>query len=459
MGAVNESNENLADVLREVFGPENDAIREKAALDRRDDRLLDELRRLLIREASESFRRMRERRGKRAQDVVGKCCDQCQRRTLRQLDSDGRMPRKVPYVRIYNALQSCRDTDVLIKRLDQTLGLAEQQIVRSQHVDPDRAKRESAARYLDELRPLLMVHVSNSADTSYDEAMSAERSALSKKLDALLEGSGETYDSAIRDAFASAMGADAVEGALDGTDLTSRAQKVLRQAFEALDALEERQYQLGREDAREVQDESLGTVGITPFDVEVDASARYDIVELALLSKEVRRSFVTYQRVVRDRGLFAAFVDEGVYGECSGFSIGGWWDEETGSLVEDDVVYTGGSSTDEVKDIPDFVPGTRRDSPKTAIKRMREFNQRRYGGVFDDDFQAHVEAFWYGFKKLMTFVNDMYGDSDLRGDLVLWFAKVKDELLAKAFELGLKMDELQLKEFERDVMDLSDAKK
>lgn len=40
------------------------------------------------------------------------------------------------------------------------------------------------------------------------------------------------------------------------------------------------------------------------------------------------------------------------------------------------------------------------DSLQVAVARMHEFNGRRYDGVLDEDPTRHVNAFWYGLKKL-----------------------------------------------------------
>jgi hypothetical protein len=48
------------------------------------------------------------------------------------------------------------------------------------------------------------------------------------------------------------------------------------------------------------------------------------------------------------------------------------------------------------------------DSLAKSVERMRDFNKKRYWGMLDDEFDEHVEAFWYGFKKLMEGVNGLY---------------------------------------------------
>jgi hypothetical protein len=40
------------------------------------------------------------------------------------------------------------------------------------------------------------------------------------------------------------------------------------------------------------------------------------------------------------------------------------------------------------------------DSLEVAVARMCEFNGSRYDGVLDEDPARHVNAFWYGLKKL-----------------------------------------------------------
>ena len=43
------------------------------------------------------------------------------------------------------------------------------------------------------------------------------------------------------------------------------------------------------------------------------------------------------------------------------------------------------------------------DSLEVAVARMREFNGRRYDGVLDEDPARHVNALWYGLKKLSQY--------------------------------------------------------
>lgn len=55
------------------------------------------------------------------------------------------------------------------------------------------------------------------------------------------------------------------------------------------------------------------------------------------------------------------------------------------------------------------------DSLEVAVARMREFNGRRYDGVLDEDPARHVNAFWYGLKKL-----SQYCEAAVRVDVRAW---------------------------------------
>ncbi len=57
------------------------------------------------------------------------------------------------------------------------------------------------------------------------------------------------------------------------------------------------------------------------------------------------------------------------------------------------------------------------DSLEVAVVRMREFNGRRYDGVLDEDPARHVNAFWYGLKKL-----SQYCEAAVRVDERAWTA-------------------------------------
>lgn len=138
----------------------------------------------------------------------------------------------------------------------------------------------------------------------------------------------------------------------------------------------------------------------------VACEAACDAGLLAELLAQVKKSFETYRRVVADGGLFSAFGTGSPHGICSGLS---YFDYD--SRLDEDVLvgeYDGATRLNVRREvaIPELVEEVSAeggDSLEIAVARMREFNGRRYDGVLDEDPARHVNAFWYGLKKLSQY--------------------------------------------------------
>lgn len=138
----------------------------------------------------------------------------------------------------------------------------------------------------------------------------------------------------------------------------------------------------------------------------VACEAACDAGLLAELLAQVKKSFETYRRVVADGGLFSAFGTGSPHGICSGTS---YYDYD--SRYDEDVLvgeYDGTTRHNVQREvaIPELVEEASAeggDSLEVAVARMREFNGRRYDGVLDEDPARHVNAFWYGLKKLSQY--------------------------------------------------------
>ena len=138
----------------------------------------------------------------------------------------------------------------------------------------------------------------------------------------------------------------------------------------------------------------------------VACEAACDAGLLAELLAQVKKSFETYRRVVADGGLFSAFGTGSPHGICSGLS---YFDYD--SRLDEDVLvgeYDGATRHNVRREvaIPELVEEASAeggDSLEVAVARMREFNGRRYDGVLDEDPARHVNAFWYGLKKLSQY--------------------------------------------------------
>lgn len=131
-----------------------------------------------------------------------------------------------------------------------------------------------------------------------------------------------------------------------------------------------------------------------------------DAGELSELLDQVKKSFETYRCVVADGGLFCAFGAGSSHGICTGSSY-----SDYDSRLDEDVLvgeYDGATRHDVRREVPipelvDEASAEGGDSLEVAVARMREFNGRRYDGVLDEDPERHVNAFWYGLKKLSQY--------------------------------------------------------
>lgn len=143
-----------------------------------------------------------------------------------------------------------------------------------------------------------------------------------------------------------------------------------------------------------------------------------DAGKLSELLAQVKKSFDTYRRVVADGGLFCAFGSGSPHGICRGLSY-----LDYDSRLDEDVLvgeYDGATRHDVRREvaIPELVDEALAeggDSLEVALSLMREFNGRRYDGVLDEDPARHVNAFWYGLKKL-----SQYCEAAVRVDERAW---------------------------------------
>lgn len=173
-----------------------------------------------------------------------------------------------------------------------------------------------------------------------------------------------------------------------------------------------------------------------------------DAEELSELLAQVKKSFETYRRIVADGGLFCAFGTGSPHGTCRGSS---YFDYD--SRLEEAVLvgeYDGATRHDVRREVPipklvDEASTEGGDSLEVAVARMREFNGRRYDGVLDEDPTRHVNAFWYGLKKL-----SQYCEAAVRVDERAWdcfIDKVQFAYDEPVGRLATRMDEKQAAAF------------
>lgn len=183
-----------------------------------------------------------------------------------------------------------------------------------------------------------------------------------------------------------------------------------------------------------------------------------DAGEFAELLAQVKKSFETYRRVVTDGGLFCAFGAGSPHGICRGSSFFDYDDR-----FDEDVLvgeYDGATRHNVRREvaIPELVDEASADggdSLEVAVARMREFNGRRYDGVLDEDPARHVNAFWYGLKKL-----SQYCEAAVRVDERAWdcfIDKVSFAYAEPAGHLATQMDDKQVAAFVAAVDELGAA--
>ncbi len=169
---------------------------------------------------------------------------------------------------------------------------------------------------------------------------------------------------------------------------------------------------------------------------------------LAELLVQVKKSFETYRRIVADGGLFCAFGTGSPHGTCRGSS---YFDYD--SRLDEDVLvdeYDGATRHDVRREVPipelvDEASTEGGDSLEVAVARMREFNGRRYDGVLDENPARHVNAFWYGLKKL-----SQYCEAAVRVDERVWdcfIDKVQFAYDGPVGRLATQMDDKQVAAF------------
>lgn len=180
----------------------------------------------------------------------------------------------------------------------------------------------------------------------------------------------------------------------------------------------------------------------------VACETSFDAGLLAELLAQVKKSFETYRRVVADGGLFSAFGTGSPHGICSGTNY-----YEYDSRYDEDVLvgeYDGATRHNVRREvaIPELVEEVSAeggDSLEIAVARMREFNGRRYDGVLDEDPARHVNAFWYGLKKL-----SQYCEAAVRVNERAWdcfIDKVQFAYDDPVGRLAAQMDEKQVAAF------------
>ena len=362
-----------------------------------------------------------------AVEEVEAYCDAVKSEVLKGLKHDVRMPSTINYLERYNALVGMQDRKEVLRLIDLTIDAAEKIVQSAAVVDAPAALGDAAFNYAQRVARLNGILVGKPAD----DASQAPQGFATSQGGADGAGTAEAAEQAFLEAEALRMQRDS----------NARAQKVSAKIAEASNAAKSAAAQMRRARAARVEGEAFHVGDIAAFTGKASAEMQHDQAQLLELVELVRTSFKTFSQVVRDNGLFAAFSEEGSYGSCSGYVFDDWWNDD----LEDE--YIGlkpgeGKYGDIATDVCEDKGG---DSLERTIERMRTFNKQRYWGMLDDDFSQHVNAFWYGFKKLMQNTNTLF-KVDLQA-FNAYLDAVRDQAKSAAASFCSRMDHSQVSEF------------
>ena len=378
----------------------------------------------------------RQRMVQPAVEEVEAYCDVVKSEVLKGLKHDVRMPSTINYLERYNALVGMQDRKEVLRLIDLTIDAAEKIVQSAAVVDTPAALGDAAFNYAQRVARLNGILVGKPAD----DASQAPQGFATSQGGADGAGTAEAAEQAFLAALGDMSPLEA-EVLRMQRDSNARAQKVSAKIAEASNAAKSAAAQMRRARAARVEGEAFHVGDIAAFTGKASAEMQHDQAQLLELVELVRTSFKTFSQVVRDNGLFAAFSEEGSYGSCSGYVFDDWWNDD----LEDE--YIGlkpgeGKYGDIATDVCEDKGG---DSLERTIERMRTFNKQRYWGMLDDDFSQHVNAFWYGFKKLMQNTNTLF-KVDLQA-FNAYLDAVRDQAKSAAASFCSRMDHSQVSEF------------
>lgn len=345
--------------------------------------------------------------------------------------------------RRYAAFLRMEDKAELLARLEQTLAFIEVKL-RANTADSVRAAYDAAgALVLQGAARLSNVHVVDAvpldADLLCTQLEQLRCAADATDLAGMITATFESELSATgpRDAggFAGDVAGDvALDRELTNVRGAAQRARLAAQAYRA-------------ERAARVAGSTVELVSL-PGPVCITCETGCDAGGLFELLAQVKKSFETYRRVVADGGLFCAFGAGSPHGICRGSSYFDYDDR-----FDEDVLvgeYDGATRHNVRREvaIPELVDEASADggdSLEVAVARMREFNGRRYDGVLDEDPARHVNAFWYGLKKL-----GQYCEAAVRVDERAWdcfIDKVQFAYDEPVGRLATQMDDKQVAAF------------
>lgn len=382
-------------------------------------------------------------------DSVSRYCDEARNRALESLVRDSRMPRIINYLERYSVLVGIQDRQTVLKRLLDTIDLADEILESVNDIDVESAMRTAATSYVEGVLRLNGIQVCEADPVLTDFNMEANGLVGFSEAPGALDVS-----LVIEEAFASVFGGATKPETqqIETIEADKGCEKAIeKQIDEAKAKAKAAAMCVCRQNAMSMAGTVFAIDQPSLFEGPVIVKAAKDVKQIRELSTEVRRSFETFTQVVQDNGLFAAFAGENAYGACKGFHSDWWWDDSFCDEFEGEI--PGRQMYD---DIPTAIEEDKGgDTVEKSIERMRLFNKKKYWGMLDDDFQEHVEAFWYGFKKLMVNVNGLFEIDSRAFDL--YCGSVREAAMAKAQTAGMLMDAYQAGRFCEEVSQLVEA--
>ena len=359
--------------------------------------------------------------------------------------------------RRYAAFLRMEDKAELLTRLEQTLAFIEVKL-RANTADRVRAAYDAAgAMVLQDVARLSDVRVVDAVPLDADLLCTqleqlrcaADATDLAGMITATFESElsatgSQDADGLVNDVAGDVAGDVALERELTNVRGAAQRARLAAQAYRA-------------ERAARVAGSMVEPVSL-PESACVACETACDAGELSELLAQVKKSFETYRRIVADGGLFCAFGTGSPHGICCGTSY-----LDYDSRLDEDVLvgeYDGATRHDVRREVPipklvDEASTEGGDSLEVAVARMREFNGRRYDGVLDEDPTRHVNAFWYGLKKL-----SQYCEAAVRVDERAWdcfIDKVQFAYDEPVGRLATRMDEKQAAAFVAAVDELGTA--
>lgn len=350
--------------------------------------------------------------------------------------------------RRYKALRSMSSCDLLLKRVEQTIGVIEAKIA-SDSCERYAAVFDLAARALQQqLARVCEVEVGQPCVPEGADAGAGAGDAPvggvagAGDVDGAGAGAPGGLDDRLVGVFQDALGLPQVD-VLGGVERESQQDLVANRIDVALAAvracLDEWVYQAAQ-----------GVAGrrMPAFDVPAFGGVRcvrvVDVAQLTELLLQVKASYATYAKSVRQGGLFCAFGSDGEYGEAAPSAFSAFFRAVCSDPDEDE-----GDDDDCPEGIPDFVDEEAKrggDDIARAIERMKTFNAQRYGGVLDDDPALPAEHFWYGVKKLSSFAEQAIQVDERAWDS--YIDRVEYAVCEAAKPLSEAMDDEQLAQLE-----------